>query len=83
MNTIDQKIDITIGQIDNAIAVAVEKEEYTSASNLKKISKTLKESTKPYFTEQDIQQLQNKVHKITGNGEVMGLFNELLGISAG
>lgn len=35
------------------------------------------------FTESEISQLQSKVHKITGNGEVMMLFNELLGVAAG
>ena len=35
------------------------------------------------FTEDDISQLQNKVHAITGDGDVMKLFNELLGINAG
>lgn len=33
--------------------------------------------------ENEIRQLQNKVHKISGNGEIMGLFNELLGVCAG
>lgn len=36
-----------------------------------------------FFTESEIQQLQSEVHKITGDGEVMGLFNNLLGIQAG
>lgn len=40
-------------------------------------------SVLPTFTENEIQQLQNKIHKITGDGEVMGLFNELLGVCAG
>lgn len=35
------------------------------------------------FSEYEISQLQTKVHKITGDGEVMMLFNELLGINAG
>lgn len=35
------------------------------------------------FTESEIQQLQSEIHKITGDGEVMGLFNNLLGIQAG
>lgn len=35
------------------------------------------------FTENEILQLQSKVCKITGDGEVMQLFNSLLGISAG
>lgn len=35
------------------------------------------------FTETEISQLQSKVYEITGKGEVMKLFNELLGVSAG
>lgn len=35
------------------------------------------------FTENEISQLQSKIHEITGNGEVMMLFNKMLGISAG
>lgn len=35
------------------------------------------------FTESEISQLQSKIHAITGNGEVLMLFNEMLGISAG
>ena len=35
------------------------------------------------FTEAEISSLQSKIHKITGNGEVMALFNQLLGIAAG
>lgn len=36
-----------------------------------------------FFSEREIQQLQSKIYKITGNGEIMGLFNELLGVCAG
>ena len=35
------------------------------------------------FTEKEISDLQSAVHKITGDGEVMQLFNALLGVSAG
>lgn len=35
------------------------------------------------FTETEISHLQSAVHKITGDGEVMGLFNSLLGVAAG
>ncbi|HMT02299.1 MAG TPA: hypothetical protein PKD00_03165 [Burkholderiales bacterium] len=35
------------------------------------------------FTETEISQLQSEVYKITGKGEVMQLFNSLLGINAG
>jgi len=34
------------------------------------------------YTESQISELQSAVHKITGDGEVMQLFNSLLGISA-
>lgn len=35
------------------------------------------------FTQTQIEHLQHKVFKIVGEGEVMMLFNEMLGISAG
>ena len=35
------------------------------------------------FTQRQIEHLQHKVFAITGEGEVMLLFNELLGVSAG
>lgn len=35
------------------------------------------------FTETEISQLQSAIHKITGDGEVMQLFNSLLGVNAG
>lgn len=35
------------------------------------------------YSQQEIEQLQNQVHAITGDGEVMGLFNSLLGVKAG
>jgi hypothetical protein len=35
------------------------------------------------FTETEIMQLQSSVHNITGDGEVMQLFNSLLGFNAG
>jgi len=34
------------------------------------------------FTQRQVEHLQHKVFKITGEGEVMKLFNELLGVSA-
>lgn len=35
------------------------------------------------FTENEISLLQSEVHKITGDSEVMQLFNKLLGVNAG
>jgi len=35
------------------------------------------------FTQRQIERLQSEVHKITGDGEVMQLFNSLLGVNAG
>lgn len=49
-------------------------------SSIKMPKEGIKERT---FTETEISHLQNAVHKITGDGEVMGLFNQLLGVAAG
>lgn len=35
------------------------------------------------FTETEISQLQSSIHKITDDGEVMELFNSLLGVNTG
>lgn len=43
----------------------------------------LLETKNQTFTNIEIEQLQSAIHKITGDGEVMGLFNKLLGIQAG
>lgn len=45
---------------------------------LNDISRKLSEEK--LFTESDISRLQSEVHKLTGDGEVMILFNDLLGI---
>lgn len=37
----------------------------------------------PMFSEHEISQLQSKIHAITGDGKIMMLFNEMLGINAG
>jgi len=34
------------------------------------------------FSQTEIEQLQSEVYKITGKGEVMQLFNKMLGVSA-
>lgn len=49
-------------------------------SSIELPKKEIKERT---FTETEISHLQSAVHKITGDGEVMGLFNQLLGVAAG
>lgn len=41
------------------------------------------DTTQRQFTESQITQLQSSVYNITGDGEVMQLFNSLLGVGAG
>lgn len=36
----------------------------------------------PVFTEKQINDLQSKIHKIVGDGEVMQAFNEILGVAS-
>jgi hypothetical protein len=38
--------------------------------------------TERTFSRLEIERLQNSIHKITGDGEVMMIFNEFLGISS-
>jgi len=38
---------------------------------------------KPIIERRELESLQNKVHAITGDGEVMKLFNDLLGVGSG
>lgn len=44
--------------------------------------KEYKQDINAEYSEQEIAQLQSEVHKITGDGKVMMLFNELLGVNA-
>lgn len=45
--------------------------------------KEIQQNKERTFTETEISQLQSSVYKITGEGEVMQLFNSLLGVNAG
>lgn len=83
MITADQKIKHAIEQLKIGIKAAVEREEYISADNMNNVMVDLDMPYAPSYSDQEIQQLQNKVYAITGPGEIMGLFNELLGVCAG
>ena len=68
----------------NAEKVRIERD----ISNVSEILEVLEEvaievQKEKTFTETEISQLQITIHKITGNGEVMQLFNSLLGVNAG
>jgi predicted nuclease with TOPRIM domain len=45
--------------------------------------KRLKAHPETIFTQNQIEKLQSEVYNITGKGEVMMLFNKLLGVNAG
>lgn len=53
---------------------------YCDNLHLRKVDVEQKEKE---FTRTQIETLQSEVYKITGPGEIMQLFNKLLGISAG
>ena len=90
LDNLTDTIDLTERLIDDIIMVArhkdrVEfsmKEAGVTADNF--ISKLRgKLNPQPIFTENEISQLQSKIHAITGDGQVIALFNEMLGINAG
>ena len=44
--------------------------------------KRYKTNSNTEYSHQEIEQLQSKVHEIVGNGKVMQLFNDLLGVNS-
>jgi excinuclease UvrABC nuclease subunit len=82
--TTEIKIEMAITELNRSMNLAAERNEFEAAGDMKRIIQLLKEPTSEIiFTEKDISQLQSKVHAITGNGEVMMLFNEMMGVNAG
>ncbi|MEK6829113.1 MAG: hypothetical protein AABY15_03220 [Nanoarchaeota archaeon] len=78
-----EKIDSAVVELRRTMKIAAEKEEFSSASDIKRILGWLEmPSTERTFTETELSQLQSEVYKITGKGEVMKLFNKLLGVNA-
>jgi hypothetical protein len=61
--------------------LGITQEEYWERIYLQE--KIYKRESNSEYSQQEIEQLQSKIHKITGDGEIMGLFNELLGNNAG
>lgn len=78
-----QIIQQAITELTRSMSLAADREELQSAADMKRISELLKQPTLLSFDEKDITDLQSEVYKITGKGEVMQLFNKLLGVSAG
>lgn len=70
-------------ELTRYMKLAAEREEYESAIAMKLTISLLRRETVRSFEESEIAELQSAVHKITGNGEVMQLFNKMLGVSAG
>ncbi len=83
MITTQRKIENAEKALTIAIAKALDKEEYISADNMTTILHRLSQSSEQEYSHIQLQQLQNKVYAITGPGEIMALFNELMGIGAG
>jgi hypothetical protein len=75
-------IEIAKAELSRSMKLAAEREEYQSAGDFQRILRGF-DSYEKVFTYTEIEHLQNEVHKITGNGDVMQLFNKMLGINAG
>ena len=75
--------EYAITELTRSMKLAAEREEYDSAADMKRIKDGIESLSESNFTENDIAQLQSRIHKITGDGEVMQEFNKLLGINAG
>ena len=69
-------------ELSRSMKLAAEREEYQSAGDFQRILQGL-DSYEKVFTYTEIEHLQGEVHKITGDGDVMKLFNKMLGVNAG
>jgi hypothetical protein len=76
--------EYAITELTRSMKLAAEREEYQCAADMKRIISGIEKmrGETRLYTENDIAQLQNRIHKIVGNGEVMQEFNKLLGINA-
>ena len=74
--------EYAITELSRSMKLAAEREEYNSAADMKRIKEGIESLSEQMFTENDIAQLQSRIHKIVGDGEVMQEFNKLLGVSA-
>ena len=74
--------EYAITELTRSMKLAEEREEYKSAADMKRIKEGIERLTERNFTENDISQLQSRIHKIIGDGEVMQEFNKLLGVNA-
>ena len=74
--------EYAITELSRSMKLAAEREEYNSAADMKRIKEGIESLSEQMFTENDIAQLQSRIHKIVGEGEVMQEFNKLLGVSA-
>ena len=87
---LEDTINVTEKLIDDVIYVARHKDRCEASMKkaglrADKFITDLKNQMNPeeVFTRTQIEQLQSKIYEITGKGEVMGLFNEMLGVCAG
>ena len=74
--------EYAITELTRSMKLAAEREEYESAADMKRIKEGIERLTERNFTENDIAQLQSRIHKIIGDGEVMQEFNKLLCVNA-
>ena len=90
LDNLTDTIDLTERLIEDIIMVARHKDrvEFSMKTAGEKADNFIsglrgRLNPEPMFSEHEISQLQSKIHAITGDGEVMMLFNEMLGINAG
>jgi len=77
------EVNFYLARVESEIKWAENRGMFLSSMEMPK-DETLKEDVEEkVFTKTEICNLQNAVHKVTGDGEVMVLFNQLLGVSSG
>jgi len=80
---LETKIERAITELNRSMKLSAEREEYEAAEDMQRIRNILQEPTEKVFTYSEIEQLQSKIYEIVGKGDVMIMFNSMLGVSAG
>jgi hypothetical protein len=80
---LETKVERAITELNRSMKLAAEREEFEAAGDMQRIRNILNEPHERTFTYTELEQLQSKVYEIVGKGDVMMLFNSMLGVSAG
>jgi hypothetical protein len=80
---LETKVERAITELNRSMKLSAEREEFEAAGDMQRIRNILNEPREKTFSYSELEQLQSKVYEIVGEGDIMMLFDSMLGVSAG